>query len=275
MMTPQEVSEHAFSKASFGGYNMAMVDEFLDLLTEDYTTLYKENATLKAKMKVLVEKVEEYRSTEDAMRKALLTAQKMADDMLAEAEEKKSEILAQAGMEAKAKMAGIQQEVANEQARLDAAKSSSAAYIAKLKALYQHEMEYLSSLSELSAAAPETDRVAQAANDITASVEKLVAEAQAQVRPVQRSVQSQVIQPPAQDEDGAQDIPLRAVDGPSKEPHEGGLYAELMGLNLKAPEGERRKRRIPAAEDEDPDDPSPTQRMDFSNLQFGRDYKIT
>ena len=62
MLTPQEVSEHAFAKASFGGYNMAMVDEFLDLLTEDYTTLYKENATLKAKMKVLVDKVEEYRA---------------------------------------------------------------------------------------------------------------------------------------------------------------------------------------------------------------------
>ena len=27
MLTPQEVSEHAFAKAGFGGYNMAMVDE--------------------------------------------------------------------------------------------------------------------------------------------------------------------------------------------------------------------------------------------------------
>ena len=89
MLTPQEVSEHAFAKASFGGYNMAMVDEFLDVLTADYTTLYKENATLKAKMKVLVDKVEEYRSTEEAMRKALLTAQKMADELVAQAEAKK------------------------------------------------------------------------------------------------------------------------------------------------------------------------------------------
>ena len=62
---PQEVSTHSFAKASFGGYNMAMVDEFLDELTDDYTALYKENAALKAKLKVLVEKVEEYRATED------------------------------------------------------------------------------------------------------------------------------------------------------------------------------------------------------------------
>ena len=74
MLTPQEVSGRAFSKAAFGGYNMAMVDEFLDELTDDYTSLYKENAALKAKLKVLVDKVEEYRATEDSMRAALLTA---------------------------------------------------------------------------------------------------------------------------------------------------------------------------------------------------------
>ena len=34
MLTPQEVSERAFAKASFGGYNMAMVDEFLDELSD-------------------------------------------------------------------------------------------------------------------------------------------------------------------------------------------------------------------------------------------------
>ena len=79
MLTPQEVSERVFPKASFGGYNMAQVDEFLDLLTEDYSTLYSENAVLKSKMKVLVDKVEEYRSTENAMRKALMTAQRMAE----------------------------------------------------------------------------------------------------------------------------------------------------------------------------------------------------
>ena len=86
MLTPQEVSTHVFSKARMGGYNMAMVDEFLDTLTEDYTTLYKENAALKAKLKVLVDKVEEYRATEDSMRATLLTAQKMASQMVQEAE---------------------------------------------------------------------------------------------------------------------------------------------------------------------------------------------
>ena len=111
MLTPQEVSTHAFSKAVMGGYNMAMVDEFLDELTDDYTALYKENAALKAKLKVLVEKVEDYRATEDSMRATLLTAQKMADSIVHEAEAKRDEILAQAETSAREKIGQLRQEV--------------------------------------------------------------------------------------------------------------------------------------------------------------------
>ena len=93
MLTPQEVKSRAFQRASFGGYNMGQVDEFLDILTEDYTALYNDNAVLKSKMKVLVDKVEEYRSTDEAMRKAFMTAQRMADDLVKEAEQKKAQIL--------------------------------------------------------------------------------------------------------------------------------------------------------------------------------------
>ena len=51
MMTPQEVASHSFAKATLGGYNLAMVDEFLDAVTEDYTALYNENTILKNKLK--------------------------------------------------------------------------------------------------------------------------------------------------------------------------------------------------------------------------------
>ena len=73
MFTPQEIQEKTFTKAVFGGYDMQTVDDFLEPLTEDYITLYKENAVLKSKMKVLVEKLEEYRSQEQSMRKAILS----------------------------------------------------------------------------------------------------------------------------------------------------------------------------------------------------------
>ncbi|MEG1592908.1 MAG: DivIVA domain-containing protein, partial [Oscillibacter sp.] len=130
MLTPQEVSTHAFAKAMMGGYNMAMVDEFLDELTDDYTALYKENAGLKAKMKVLVEKVEDYRSTEDSMRATLLTAQKMADSIIHEAEVKRDQILAQAETEARTRIGQLQQELSDAEMRLRQGQLELARFIA-------------------------------------------------------------------------------------------------------------------------------------------------
>ena len=66
MITPQQIDQVAFKKSSFGGYNMQQVDEFLEPLTEDYVTLYKENALLKSKLRVLAGKLEEYRKGEGA-----------------------------------------------------------------------------------------------------------------------------------------------------------------------------------------------------------------
>ena len=139
MLTPQEVSERAFQKANFGGYNMAQVDEFLDILTGDYSALYNENAVLKNKMKVLVDKVEEYRSTEEAMRKALMAAQRMADDLVQEAERKKAEILAQAEKELRDRQALIARDMQAEEYRLKKAQQQTAAYVEKVRALHVQE----------------------------------------------------------------------------------------------------------------------------------------
>lgn len=166
MLTPQEVSERVFPKSSFGGYNMSSVDEFLDLLTEDYGTLYNENAVLKSKMKVLVEKVEEYRSTEDAMRRALLAAQHMADDMVKEAEQKKEEILAQAQSNAEEEIAALRQEREVEQFRLEEAQKATTDFVSKVRELHGKAMDYLDNLSDL---CPGTAQLSEYSMDKTVS----------------------------------------------------------------------------------------------------------
>ena len=88
MFTPQQIEQISFGKATFGGYNMDDVDEFLEPLCEDYVTLYKENALLKSKMRVLVGKLEEYRKNEAAMKEAVAEAKKTCDKMVHEAEVK-------------------------------------------------------------------------------------------------------------------------------------------------------------------------------------------
>mgnify|MGYP003313456475 CR=1 FL=1 len=96
MFTPQQIEQIAFNRVTFGGYDMQSVDEFLEPLTEDYVTLYKENALLKSKMRVLVSKLEEYRKSEADMKDAVVNAQKTCDKMVREAEEKCAKMLSDA-----------------------------------------------------------------------------------------------------------------------------------------------------------------------------------
>ena len=177
MLTPQEVSGRAFSKAAFGGYNMAMVDEFLDELTDDYTSLYKENAALKAKLKVLVDKVEEYRATEDSMRAALLTAQRMANTMVEEAEEKKKAMLAGAEDEARAKIGALQSDVELEQRRLNAAKAATADFLQKTRELAQAQLALIERAPDLTpeAIAGADEPAQKAETDVNAIEEKILA----------------------------------------------------------------------------------------------------
>lgn len=167
MFTPQEVSEKTFPKSpSFSsGYDLAAVDEFLDTLTEDYTALYKENAALKTKLKILAEKVEEYRATEDTMRSMLLAAQKMAASMTEEAKEKGEKTLADARQESERLLTDARN--AADELNRDLARKTEAArqklsdaetamkdYIAKSLAMCLNQVDYLEKLphSELPAA---------------------------------------------------------------------------------------------------------------------------
>ena len=100
MFTPQQIDQISFGRSTFGGYDMQQVDEFLEPLTEDYVTLYKENALLKSKMRVLVGKLEEYRKNEASMKEAVVNAQKTCDKMVMEAEAKCNKMLSDAAAKA-------------------------------------------------------------------------------------------------------------------------------------------------------------------------------
>ena len=151
MLTPQEVAKKSFAKARMGGYNMAMVDEFLDELTEDYTKLYEENAKLKAKLKVLVEKVEEYRTTEESMRAALFSAQKMATTIVEEAKAKSADIVNSAEEGAREEIARIRAEVQKEEDRLAFAKNEVAGFVAQWKEICEKQAAFLCQLPTMPA----------------------------------------------------------------------------------------------------------------------------
>ena len=145
MITPQQIDQVSFGKASFGGYNMQQVDEFLEPLTEDYVTLYKENALLKSKMRVLASKLEEYRKNgveakntagdaKAAADKMLLETKAKCDRMIKEATVKAQTIAASAApVAAPAASGNAEALIAAENARVEEARRAANAKIAEIQ----------------------------------------------------------------------------------------------------------------------------------------------
>ena len=146
MITPQQIEQISFGKQPFGGYDMEQVDEFLEPLTEDYITLYKENALLKSKMRVLVGKLEEYRKNEASMKDAIVNAQKTCDIMVKEAEAKCTQMLSEANVAAAENTKNADVLIAEENARVEEARQAASA---KIEAIEEQIRACLQSLEDI------------------------------------------------------------------------------------------------------------------------------
>ena len=99
MYTVEEIRNITFTK-SLGGYKTSEVDDFIDVCADTVEALTAEVADLTKKMEILANKVREYRDDEDSIRTALLSAQRMGDTVLREANHKASLILDDAKIKA-------------------------------------------------------------------------------------------------------------------------------------------------------------------------------
>jgi cell division initiation protein len=154
MITPQQIDQISFSRATFGGYDMQSVDNVLGPLTEDYVTLYKENSLLKSKMRVLVAKLEEYRSNEESMKDAIVNAQKTCDQMVKTAEEKCTQMLTQANAAAEENAKNADALIRAENDRVEEARRAAADKIDCLTAELNACIQALNRIKAANAPAP-------------------------------------------------------------------------------------------------------------------------
>ena len=133
MFTPQQLDEIAFPRARFNGYDIEAVDEVLEPLIDDYITLYKENALLKSKMRVLVEKLEEYRNGEASLRDAMSGTQKTCDQMVRDTEAKCTQMLNDANLAASENAKNAVTLIAAENQRVEEAKKAATARINEIQ----------------------------------------------------------------------------------------------------------------------------------------------
>ena len=161
MLTPQDLQNVTFEKAKFGGYQMQSVDELLEPLMNDYVTLYKENAVLKSKMRLLVERLEDYRDSEARMKAEADETRGKCDAMLAEAKARCEEMIRKAQAEAQTQNQDLTSAVSAEQERLQRAKTATAEFVVAVQsqlARQKQSLEILMSMDLPKADAPKAPR---------------------------------------------------------------------------------------------------------------------
>lgn len=147
MITAQDIREKTFEKSRFGGYDMPSVDDFLEELADDITASQKENAVLKSKMKVLVDKIEEYRANEEALNMAVLSAQKLAVQIESDARSRAAAMIADAERQVKAQIGSIAEQTAAEEKRLAAAKEATAKFFLAARELCNTQLKNIDAIS--------------------------------------------------------------------------------------------------------------------------------
>ena len=99
MIAPIEIENKEFKKG-LRGYREDEVDEFLDLVKEDYEQLYRENADLKEKIRLYQEQINKYENIEETLNATLITAQRAAEDTCSAANRKSKIIVEEADLKA-------------------------------------------------------------------------------------------------------------------------------------------------------------------------------
>ncbi|MBO5352041.1 MAG: DivIVA domain-containing protein [Lachnospiraceae bacterium] len=79
MLTPIEIQSRVFKSVGLG-YDKKDVDSFMKEIVESYEALYREKMELMDKINVLNSGIQNYKAMEKTMQKALVLAQKTADD---------------------------------------------------------------------------------------------------------------------------------------------------------------------------------------------------
>lgn len=154
MITAQDIREKGFERAKFGGYDMDAVDDFLEEIADSIGVLQKENASLQKektemakKMKVLVDKINEYRANEEALNLAVLSAQKLAVQIESDARARANAMLADADKKVKAKVGSIEEQTIAQEKRLADAKAATSKFFEGVRALCNTQLKNIDAIS--------------------------------------------------------------------------------------------------------------------------------
>ncbi len=145
MITPIELQSKTFKTGI--GYDKKEVESFLSSLLNDFETLYKDNMELNDKLNVLTDGINYYKEIEKTLQKALVLAEKTAEDTKAAATKQARAIEEEARTKAQLIVADAYNELQRLQLQIKQLVMQYDSYKAQFKHLAAAQCEFLDSES--------------------------------------------------------------------------------------------------------------------------------
>ncbi len=185
MLSVQEIRDKQFEKTLFGGYDIKSVDDFIDEIIAEMAIMQKEKIALQQKLKDLSDKNEEYRAVENSMRRALISAQEIAAEMVTTAEGERDKILNEVKESAQEQINTYRAQIADEKEKLRIAKEGSSEFISKMTGYFETQLGELVKLSKEVPVVTDKDK-----KEFTISLSKENAEEMASIPDVEQTAVS-------------------------------------------------------------------------------------
>ena len=144
MLTIDEIKDISFRKGR--GYRGEDVDAFIDEVILTFEQMRKEKSDLIRKMDILATRVEQYRADEETVRNALLSAQRVADQCVKEANAQAAAILSDAEAKANKMIKDANGVTATQKDAYLKLKGDSVALRSELEALYNKHLKTINEL---------------------------------------------------------------------------------------------------------------------------------
>lgn len=146
MLTPIEIEKKTFRK-TLRGYNADEVDSFMTELKDSYGRIYKEYLAAKDKITILTEAVRQYKSMEETLQNTLLVAQRAADDVKKNANDKASIIIREAEAQANEIINNASQDVTKVKYEYEELKRNVDVFRARIVALLTSQLDLIQDFS--------------------------------------------------------------------------------------------------------------------------------
>lgn len=147
MLTVNDIRDVKFRKTNIGGYKAEDVDNFLDEVQDSYEKLQRENLNLTQKIKILADRVSQYRKDEDSVRDALVGAQKLANSELAKAKAEAANIIEKAQKEADSILKNSNSDIKNQKETLVNLKKAVRDFRSDILSRYKEHLKLVNSFN--------------------------------------------------------------------------------------------------------------------------------